>query len=494
MKTILIVEDEKNIRQGLKAMILRSGVPVEVILECNNGETALEIIKEQEIDMMFTDIRMPKMDGVELVRQMQSCEHVPLTVAISGYDDFSYAVEMLRKGIREYILKPIERQKITEILQTLNLEIEEKREKEQTNQEIGVQQIRYLLLSETLSEAEYEAFEKQYAGFFYPGEYIIFCQNSKKESLSKESSSIYLGDMESCDFYIVPVEEMAFFTNEQLTDRYVGISSRHKGVRSLKIAYQESLEARKRAFLQNKMQVHFEEKDSNIPEGLMREAAKLSIPSATVQRVQLLGTAHTEELEKCWKQLFTEAKRGRIHAAQFEECITDFINEGMKTYKNVSGLGIAALAECREIWKESCINVYEEKLMDAIMELHDNINYQYDTNRNTQKMKLAMEYIQENYANNLNMAVVSNHISMNYSLFSYSFKQYSGSNFVNYLKDIRMLKAKQLLEETDRKIFQISQDVGYDNEKHFMKLFKQTCGVSPTEYRKNMEQIETGNG
>ena len=104
-------------------------------------------------------------------------------------------------------------------------------------------------------------------------------------------------------------------------------------------------------------------------------------------------------------------------------------------------------------------------------------------------MKLAVEYIQENYANKLNMAVVSNHISMNYSLFSYSFKQYTGSNFVNYLKDIRMLKAKQLLEKTDRKIIQISQDIGYDNEKHFMKLFKQTCGVSPTEYRKNMEQI-----
>ena len=75
---------------------------------------------------------------------------------------------------------------------------------------------------------------------------------------------------------------------------------------------------------------------------------------------------------------------------------------------------------------------------------------------------------------------------MNYSLFSYSFKQYTGSNFVNFLKDIRMKKAKELLAETDMKIIEISQQVGYDNEKHFMKLFKATCGVSPSEYRKNM--------
>ena len=58
------------------------------------------------------------------------------------------------------------------------------------------------------------------------------------------------------------------------------------------------------------------------------------------------------------------------------------------------------------------------------------------------------------------MAVVSNYISMNYSLFSYSFKQYTGSNFVNYLKEIRMREAKKLLTETDMKIIEISQAVG----------------------------------
>ena len=99
MKTVLIVEDEKLIRQGLHKMIQRSGVPVEVIMECNNGETALEILKEQSIDVMFTDIRMPKMDGIELVERMQECEHIPLTVAISGYDDFNYAVAMMHNGV-----------------------------------------------------------------------------------------------------------------------------------------------------------------------------------------------------------------------------------------------------------------------------------------------------------------------------------------------------------------------------------------------------------
>ena len=88
MKTVLIVEDEKLIRQGLRKMIQRSGVPVEVIMECNNGETALEILKEQSIDVMFTDIRMPKMDGIELVtliKKDSGLRNIP--VMIVSYKD-----------------------------------------------------------------------------------------------------------------------------------------------------------------------------------------------------------------------------------------------------------------------------------------------------------------------------------------------------------------------------------------------------------------------
>lgn len=102
-------------------------------------------------------------------------------------------------------------------------------------------------------------------------------------------------------------------------------------------------------------------------------------------------------------------------------------------------------------------------------------------------MKQAIAYIDENFDKDLNMAVISNYVSMNYSLFSYAFKQYTGKNFVNYLKELRVNEAKRLLEETDLRVIEISQKVGYENEKHFMKLFKSQCGVSPTEYRKNMQ-------
>jgi len=488
MKTLLIVEDEKMIRQGIKTMVQRSGVPVEVILECNNGETALEVIREHKIDVMFTDIRMPKMDGIELVKQMQSCEHIPLTVAISGYDDFAYAVEMLRNGVREYILKPIEREKIVNILKKLNDELESKKDADRTHQKIGYQQLKHIILGDAVSEEELATVEKQYAEHFYREPYRVCCQRTEKRNLSAGGAQNYilLEELAEHDVFIVPEEKCALLLKNELQNGYVGISAVHEGMRALKQAYEEACAMRKVAFARNKLQMFYTEEKERIPEKLLADAAKLAEPSANMQRVQLMGTERLEELEKSMNQLFFETKNGRIAPEVFEQCVKALLEELQKTYRNAIGADDAQLNACKHIWDENCIDTYEEKLMDALVATHEKIHSQFDVNKNSQKMKMAVDYIEENYANDLNMAVVSNYISMNYSLFSYSFKQYTGSNFVNFLKDIRMKKAKELLTETDMKIIEISQEVGYDNEKHFMKIFKATCGVSPSEYRKNM--------
>lgn len=135
-------------------MIQRSGVPVQNIMECNNGQIALDILNSQKIDVMFTDIRMPKMDGIELVEAMQKLEHKPLTVAISGYDDFTYAVQLLRMGVKEYILKPVEREQIVQILKKLEEEIQKNNEIDREAREIGCQQLKYMILNEHITEKE----------------------------------------------------------------------------------------------------------------------------------------------------------------------------------------------------------------------------------------------------------------------------------------------------------------------------------------------------
>lgn len=98
MDTLLIVEDEKMIRRGIAVMAQRTSVKIGEIIECRNGEEAMEVLKKQKVDTVFTDIRMPKMDGIELVKEIGKLEDKPDIVVVSGYDDFNYAVEMLKQG------------------------------------------------------------------------------------------------------------------------------------------------------------------------------------------------------------------------------------------------------------------------------------------------------------------------------------------------------------------------------------------------------------
>ncbi len=222
MKTVLIVEDEKMIRQGIKSIIQRSGIPVETVIECNNGEMALDILKEQNVDVMFTDIRMPKMDGIELVKRMQELDHIPLTVAISGYDDFTYAVEMLRCGVREYLLKPVERDKITEILKKLNEELEQKQKKETTMKRLGYQQIRHLLLLEGDTEEEVRTLELQYGEEFYKGDYVVCCQNAKERTDFVRDRCIYLPGIGEHDIFIVSKERAEELLENELSEGFTG--------------------------------------------------------------------------------------------------------------------------------------------------------------------------------------------------------------------------------------------------------------------------------
>ncbi len=487
MKALLIVEDEKLIRQGIRVMVQRSGVPIEMILECSNGVEALEILKQQQVDVMFTDIRMPKMDGIELVQKVQELEHKPFIVAISGYDDFSYAVEMLRNGVQEYILKPVEREKIVDILKKLDGKITDQKNENVVDQKIGRQQIKYLLSNPNATESEIALLKRKYERTFYPDGYVI-CQYESNVEIEENEAIIEFTEVCEGGLCIVDEKDVGAFLKSELPEKAVGISSMHHGFEELKTAFEEAGTARMSAFVRMRQVTYEETVEVKIPQGLIENAAKLLSEQARMQRMQLIGTEKTTDLIEQWERLFSETKMEHITLSDFISEIQLFVKEVGKIYRNsVTDEQLKNLEKYNHILGYPDVEAYQNDLMDWIIALHEQINDTQDNNRNHQKMKKAVEYVQENYNKDLNMAVVSNYISMNYSMFSFAFKQYTGSNFVNYLKDIRIREAKKLLTETDMRVIEISREVGYDNEKNFMKIFKSSCGVSPTEYRKNMQ-------
>lgn len=123
MSTVFIADDEMWITIGLKKLIEKSGQPFTVVGEANNGVTALEELEKKRPDILFTDIRMPGYNGLELLEKLKAKGLDMKVVLVTGYADFEYAQTALRLGAFDYLLKPIDEEKLGEVLERL-LEIE----------------------------------------------------------------------------------------------------------------------------------------------------------------------------------------------------------------------------------------------------------------------------------------------------------------------------------------------------------------------------------
>lgn len=116
MAKALLVDDEKYIRNGIRAIISRAGSIFTEIDECVNGIEALNRLSENRYDLVITDLIMPQIDGIELVSRIDGMEYKPYTVVLSGYDDFKYAQKAIKYGVKAYLLKPVDRNELLNIV------------------------------------------------------------------------------------------------------------------------------------------------------------------------------------------------------------------------------------------------------------------------------------------------------------------------------------------------------------------------------------------
>ncbi len=124
MYTLLIIDDEPLMRRGIKSLVELSGLGIKEILEASNGVEALKICGTIVPDIVLLDINMPKMDGLTFAKRLKEMNKTVKICMITGYDYFDYAIEALRAGVEEYILKPVTKKDIDEILRKLIQSIE----------------------------------------------------------------------------------------------------------------------------------------------------------------------------------------------------------------------------------------------------------------------------------------------------------------------------------------------------------------------------------
>lgn len=465
----------------MKKMIINSSVDIKEILECRDGNEALKILEEKNIDVLITDIFMPNIDGINLVKKIKEIGYNTKVIVASDCNNFNYAVEVLRYGAREYILKPIKEEEINTILQKMNLELMEELRQAKLLHKLRNQQLKYFILNNEIKDEEFKTVEEKFGDYVFEGSYAVCCLNFVSELNNKKYNFINLEEIDGHKTYIVEKKNLNKLLNNEWKDYSVGISKEYKGIRNVRKAYEEATKARCEAFIKenhcfiNQTVKSGKKVYEKVPQHFHEKFA------------QLISTEKLEGIFSKLEMILFKAKIGKIEAEKVIELFYNILEEVYANYSNIIDGDVKKFYSLKQPFLYRNVEEYYNDFKMVIYEVKERLQLKLEDSGRKQKINTAIIYIKENYSKDLNMAVVSNHISMNYSLFSVNFKQLTGVNFVNYLKTIRINEAKRILEETDEKIIDVSKMIGYDNDKYFMKTFKLICGVSPSEYRKNIQ-------
>lgn len=498
MYKILIADDEKNIRLGIQAMIKREYPTYETFI-AEDGQDALELINQIQPDILITDIKMPHLDGIQLIKELEGLEHKPAIVFLSGYDDFAYAKEAIKHKVKDYLLKPVNRSELFKTVNNIIKEVESKNKMTyQQLDEYRASQLNYILLNPNIHKEEVENLFKKMKIDSFPNGYYVGVIEPEGEF----EAAVFLGRIDqlllSISDYISFLDkdgrvtiisaniDLFLLLKEQLgRDKHllfsIGISEKEHDIKELKRTYEQAITALKYHFLYPRRQII-------LHEDIKGKVDISSIPVDLINKISnMLGTEREKEIKTNLRMImdFDLISNSSIN---YLENLNKEINETVfkgffKRLGEESRITFELLHKIDDIYNFDNFHEYYHALEDLLMRIHE-YNKQMKSVYSEQKyMDRAIAYIRENYHKDLNLAVVSNYISLNYSYFSHMFKEYTGQNFVDYLKMVRVESSKHLLKDTDYRILEISEMVGYKNPKQFARVFREVEGISPKEYR-----------
>ncbi len=514
MAKALLVDDEKYIRNGIRAIISRAGSIFTEIDECVNGIEALNRLSENRYDLVITDLIMPQIDGIELVSRIDGMEYKPYTVVLSGYDDFKYAQKAIKYGVKAYLLKPVDRNELLNIVKKAEEEyIKRQNTDVKTNtgdrEEFFSNQFKLMLLSDNTTREEEEKLLKTCGMDFENEAYRVVTVNSCEvyEAEDKLESNLSLvAKLRNClnetgtfGFYFLDNRDNAVLILNAGTDVRslleavdrmfgtrctAGIGGTFTDVSEMRRSYNQSDYALKYKLLVPDSSVIYYS-------GIAEPDSNFVLPVRLVKNLTgMLDTERKDELCKVINQIFDEKAVRKYHLEYLEKLSACLKLEIIEYLSEHVPHKIEFIKEQEDSFKSIFefhnINDFTRYIKKFVLSINE-VLLQFKSICSTDKtIEMAVKYVQDNYRNDLTMAEVANHISLNYSYFSILFKEKTGMNFVDYLRMVRIEKAKDLLQNSIYKIYEVSEMVGYNNTKHFTTTFRALTGISPKEYREKL--------
>lgn len=505
MKKLLIVDDERIERNGVKMLLKGMGHEFE-ILEASNGKQACQILAENDVDMMLTDIKMPFMTGLDLVKHARDLKgHFPIAI-FSGFGEFTYAQEAIKYGVTDYILKPVKpqefKQTIFRMLEACRLKEMQEEEKwnhnshlykcylrkylftgkteyiEKLSQEVAklsnnkhkIEHIQNMMLLDT----DDNFFEEYGVNLV---EQIENLTNRKIEYLDLNTNQMLLIFFQNTnDNYTRIAHKIYNFILEQYhVNCYIAVSQKTSKISDFPKAYQdlENLIVNKFYYSNENIFLYEPEPESSPIEDLKVDYQK-----------QIQDCIERKDIPKLWdnfRKLKTQIHRGTIDSQLYVKFI--FCQIVKDIYEQIQKEDSSQMIEAVEA-------IYQAGSLDAICKIAEKCirDFEQDclqTKSNVRNdVDQIKQYITGHMNEDLSIDKLASRVYLSQGYLSYIFKKETGMTISRYIKKCRMEKAQKLLKNSNLKIGEICEKLGFSNVSYFCQSFREYCGVSPERYRK----------
>lgn len=519
MVKLLIVDDEKNIRFGLKTMIEREFPGLYHVMTATQGAEALELYRSEGADVVITDIRMPVMDGITLIEKLSEASgpddriQRPIVIILSGFEDFEYAKAAIRYQVMDYLLKPIRRD---ELFAALRKSEEDLKKRSQLAEQIATteayriqlqsRRLQELLMQPELSEEEAGKpggkIEIGFEGYSLPFSVAVLSykyedgsrmNRDELKSLAEHMLSSVQGHLNASlldsegRVVLIGGPQRKFAEMSQLAAEkdlgglLMGISEEGNRQEDIAKCYADARTSLEYTFIFPKTRLIWYSE-------LQGKRLMFPVPEEAIRKLgNILGTNRGKEIGSLLHDIFRIEVLPGIDIA-YLEAVSRRINEQVldEVFRVYGEASIEVLKLYRKVGTMTNFrhfHDYYRSLEQLLLGLDEYIKGIRSAHSEHGDMREAVAYIEENYHRALNMAMVSNHVSLNYSYFSEAFKAYTGENFVLYLKKVRIRKAKEMIGTDTLKLSEIGAAVGFENTKQFSRVFKELEGITPFEYR-----------
>lgn len=538
---LLIVDDEEWIRGGLLARLAHLNLKFDEIYEAGSGSEGLQVLEENSVDIIMTDIRMPDMDGLTFISKAREWQPGIKFLILSGYAEFGYARQAIHLGAAAYLLKPLANEELRKAMETVLLQLKE---------EEGIRRAVYSG-RRLQKEKEILQFERelnnllsepgQDSGNFWVGggkssSYPLLMEMCPWLADTQSKTGFYIGifaieapegqgqeDLELARFVVknvfmelpgacqktiaaVPGRSkvlIAVFASNQPGFRalaeavYFKISGVLGQLLSLSLSFgvsgplkgpggrgrEEGEEALKQRMVCGRPGIFFYED--------VEALAAAPVPGAQLHMLRyFMEKNDREQIRACIHKILTEEGKGTHRAAYLNMVWVRILGMVLSLLHERNGENSQKIHTLLGGFKEfdalHTLGEMEEKLTEAVTgSLGAD---REEESSSAERIRMAAAYIRENYNNPISVNWLAERFGMSPNYFSTMFKKETGQSAGSYITAMRMGKAKEMLAENDQPAADIARETGYDDAQYFFRVFKRETGQTPIQYRSRFRE------